>query len=239
MSVITKVDFVGVPSTDWRRSRAFYVETLGLRPDETGDAEFWVGETCFGIYEPTTFGLAFAPQTTAHLALRVADVAAARTDLEAKGVEFDGETFDTGVCHMAFFQRSRRQRADAAPPLRAAGLMQVERVDFVDVPTRDVERSIAFYRDVLELPQNPREPTEFETGNVTLAIWKPEEQGVEFASGASHGIALRVADVSAARAELEAKGVEFVGERDSGVCHMAFFNDPDGNSLILHRRYAP
>ena len=117
--------------------------------------------------------------------------------------------------------------------------MQVERVDFVDVPSRDVERSIAFYRDVLELPQNPREPTEFEAGNVTLAIWRPEDQGVEFPKSAAHGIALRVADVAAARAELESKGVEFVGDRDSGVCHMAFFTDPDGNSLILHRRYVP
>jgi catechol 2,3-dioxygenase-like lactoylglutathione lyase family enzyme len=117
--------------------------------------------------------------------------------------------------------------------------MQVERVDFVDVPSRDVERSIAFYRDVLGLPQNPREPTEFEAGNVTLAIWKPEDQGVDFPRSAAHGIALRVADVAAARAELEAKGVEFVGVRDSGVCNMAFFTDPDGNSLILHRRYAP
>ena len=117
--------------------------------------------------------------------------------------------------------------------------MEIERVDFVDVPSRDVERSVAFYRDVLGLPQNPREPTEFEAGNVTLAIWKPEDQGVAFESGASHGIALRVADVASARAELEAKGVEFVGERDSGVCDMAFFTDPDGNSLILHRRYAP
>ena len=117
--------------------------------------------------------------------------------------------------------------------------MNIERVDFVDVPSRDIERSIAFYRDVLELPQNPHEPTEFEAGNVTLALWRPEDQGVEFSSGASHGIALRVADVTAARAELEAKGVEFIGERDSGVCNMAFFTDPDGNSLILHRRYAP
>jgi catechol 2,3-dioxygenase-like lactoylglutathione lyase family enzyme len=117
--------------------------------------------------------------------------------------------------------------------------MRVERVDFVDIPSRDVERSIAFYRDVLGLPQNPREPTEFEAGNVTLAIWKPEDQGVEFPKSAAHGIALRVPDVAAARTELEAKGVEFVGERDSGVCSMAFFVDPDGNSLILHRRYAP
>ena len=101
---ITGVDFVAVPSTDWQRSRAFYVETLGLRPDASGQAEFWVGQTCFGIYEPTTFGLEFAPQTTAHLALHVDDVAAARADLEAKGVEFEGETFDTGVCLMAFFR---------------------------------------------------------------------------------------------------------------------------------------
>ena len=117
--------------------------------------------------------------------------------------------------------------------------MRVERVDFVDIPSRDVERSIAFYRDVLELPQNAREPTEFEAGNVTLAIWKPEDQGVEFPKSAAHGIALRVADVAAARAELESKGVDFIGDRDSGVCNMAFFTDPDGNSLILHRRYAP
>ena len=117
--------------------------------------------------------------------------------------------------------------------------MQVERVDFVDIPSRDVERSIAFYRDVLELPQNPREPGEFEAGNVTLAIWRPEDQGVEFPKSAAHGIALRVADVAAARAELEERGVEFIGDRDSGVCNMAFFEDPDGNSLILHRRYAP
>src|SRR5262245_30497439 len=117
--------------------------------------------------------------------------------------------------------------------------MQVERVDFVDVPSRDVERSIMFYRDVLGLPQNPREPTEFEAGNVTLAIWDPAGQGVEFPKSAAHGIGLRVADVAAARSELEAKGVTFSGERDSGVCNMAFFEDPDGNSLILHRRYAP
>ncbi len=117
--------------------------------------------------------------------------------------------------------------------------MQVERVDFVDIPSRDIERSIAFYRDVLGLPQNPQEPTEFEAGNVTLAIWRPEDQGVDFPESGAHGIALRVADVAAARTELEEKGVEFIGERDSGVCNMAFFADPDGNSLILHRRYAP
>jgi catechol 2,3-dioxygenase-like lactoylglutathione lyase family enzyme len=100
---VTGVDFVAVPSTDWRRSRAFYVDTLGLRPDDTGESEFWVGQTCFGIYEPTQFGMEFAPQTTAHIAMHVEDIEAARAELEAKGVVFQGETFDTGVCHMAFF----------------------------------------------------------------------------------------------------------------------------------------
>ncbi len=102
-SPVTGVDFVAVPSTDGERSRAFYVDTLGLRPDATGQAEFWIGDTCFGIYQPTDFGLEFAPQTTAHIAMHVDDMEAARADLEQKGVEFDGETFDTGVCFMAFF----------------------------------------------------------------------------------------------------------------------------------------
>jgi catechol 2,3-dioxygenase-like lactoylglutathione lyase family enzyme len=101
---VAGVDFVAVPSTDWERTRAFYVETLGLRADEHSQAEFWVGETCFGIYEPASFGREFAPQRNAHIALRVDDVATARADLEAEGIEFAGETVDTGVCHMAFFR---------------------------------------------------------------------------------------------------------------------------------------
>jgi catechol 2,3-dioxygenase-like lactoylglutathione lyase family enzyme len=101
--MITRLDFVGVPSQDAERSRAFYIDTLGLRPDENARFEFWVGETCFGIWEPQRMGMPFAPQKNAHLALHVDDVAAARAELEAKGVAFAGETFDTGVCHMALF----------------------------------------------------------------------------------------------------------------------------------------
>jgi len=101
--IITKADFVAVPSTDWQRSRAFYVDTLGLRPDETGQAEFWIGDQCFGIYQPSDFGMEFAPQTTAHIAMHVDDIEEARAELETRGVEFHGETFDTGVCFMAFF----------------------------------------------------------------------------------------------------------------------------------------
>ena len=101
--MITKLDFVGVPSQDWERARGFYGETLGLRPDEHAPTDFWVGETCLGIWEPARFGMEFAPQKNAHLALHVDDVAATRAELEAKGVSFAGEIVDTGVCHMAFF----------------------------------------------------------------------------------------------------------------------------------------
>lgn len=102
--MISKLDFVGVPSQDAERARAFYVDTLGLRPDENSRFEFWAGDTCFGIWEPQRFGMEFAPQGNAHPALHVDDVAAARAELEAKGVDFTGEILDTGVCHMAFFK---------------------------------------------------------------------------------------------------------------------------------------
>jgi len=103
MSLVTKLDFVAVPSQDAERSRRFYGETLGLRPDDHGQYEFWAGDTCLGIWEPEQFGRPFAPQKNAHLALHVDDMAAARSELESRGVEFLGDTFDTGVCLMAFF----------------------------------------------------------------------------------------------------------------------------------------
>jgi catechol 2,3-dioxygenase-like lactoylglutathione lyase family enzyme len=101
--VITRLDFIGIPSRDAERSRAFYVERLGLRPDDRSRFEVWAGETCFGIWQPEQFGMEFAPQKNAHPALHVDDVAAARRELEARGVTFVGEIMDTGVCHMAFF----------------------------------------------------------------------------------------------------------------------------------------
>jgi catechol 2,3-dioxygenase-like lactoylglutathione lyase family enzyme len=101
--LIEKVDTVGIPSRDTERSRRFYVETLGLRPDERSRNEFWVGDTCFAIWKPAQFGVEFEPQPNGIVLLRVDDVAAARAELEAKGVEFEGETVDTSVCHMATF----------------------------------------------------------------------------------------------------------------------------------------
>ena len=103
MPAIAKLDFVAVPSQDADRSRRFYGETLGLRPDDKADYELWAGETCLGIWEPEKFGMPFVAQKGNPWALRCDDVAQTRAALEAKGVQFSGDTLDTGVCHMAFF----------------------------------------------------------------------------------------------------------------------------------------
>jgi len=125
-----------------------------------------------------------------------------------------------------------RQQTDSARAL------EIERVDFITIPTRDPERARAFYHETLGLPLDQNNPREVRAGQVTLAFWDPESDGIEFSPNVG-GFALRVPDVAAARAELESKGVEFAGTDDSGVCHMAFCADPDGNAVILHRRYAP
>ncbi len=120
--------------------------------------------------------------------------------------------------------------------------MIVERTDFVSVPVTDLERSTAFYRDTLGLEQTGAGGwPEFRIGeNAFLYLLDPTNIGQEFSGPHTAPIALRVPDVEAARAELTGRGVVFHGETfDSGVCHMAPFSDPDGNVLMLHRRYAP
>jgi catechol 2,3-dioxygenase-like lactoylglutathione lyase family enzyme len=116
--------------------------------------------------------------------------------------------------------------------------MHVEQVDFVSVPTRDVVSAVAWYRDVLGLAESAFSAAEVETPNVTLSFWKPEEQGEPFVAN-ENGIALRVGDVHAAVDEVRAAGGEVMGIEDTGVCHMGFVKDPDGNVVILHRRYVP
>jgi predicted enzyme related to lactoylglutathione lyase len=121
--------------------------------------------------------------------------------------------------------------------------VHVTGVDFIAIPTQDFERAEAFYADVLGLERSKRwgnmPAGEFENGTVTIALMQSDAFGLEFSSH-SHPVALQVDDVHAAREELEAQGVEFMGDIiDSGVCHMAPFKDPDGNSLMLHHRYAP
>jgi catechol 2,3-dioxygenase-like lactoylglutathione lyase family enzyme len=117
-------------------------------------------------------------------------------------------------------------------------------VDFVCVPTSDHDRAVAFYAETLGLKPGPRwgsrPATEFQAGNLTLALMDPRGFGQDEAPRPnSTPIALQVDDVDAARAQLEARGVTFHAQFDSGVCHQAVFSDPDGNPLILHHRYAP
>jgi catechol 2,3-dioxygenase-like lactoylglutathione lyase family enzyme len=116
--------------------------------------------------------------------------------------------------------------------------MNVEQVDFVSVPTRDTARAVAFYRDVLGLPESEYSEGEVEAPNVTFGFWNPEDDGEEFIANTA-GVGLRVPDVESAVEEARAAGAEVMGIEDTGVCHMGFVKDPDGNVLILHRRYAP
>ena len=112
-------------------------------------------------------------------------------------------------------------------------------MDFIAIPTRDLSRAVAWYRDVLGLPESEVTDGELETPNVTLSFWEPEREDLPFVPNEA-GFGVRVANVEEARAELEAKGVEFIAETwDSGVCRFAAFRDPEGNTVILHRRYAP
>jgi predicted enzyme related to lactoylglutathione lyase len=116
-------------------------------------------------------------------------------------------------------------------------------VDFVMLPTRDLAAASAFYGDVLGLPCSARYDkapgAEFEAGSLTLQVLEVKALGLEF-NRSPNPLALHVDDVGAARERLESNGVQFAADTmDSGVCHMAFFADPDGNALCLHHRYAP
>jgi predicted enzyme related to lactoylglutathione lyase len=124
----------------------------------------------------------------------------------------------------------------ASPPL-------VSGVDFVSLPTHDIEAAVAFYGTTLGLERSvylkDRNFAEFETGNLTLSIIDAERMGLKH-EVSHNAIALHVDDIEATRAALEQRGVTFAGDTfDTGVCHMAFFRDPDGNALMLHHRYAP
>ncbi len=116
-------------------------------------------------------------------------------------------------------------------------------VDFVSIATQDLDRAAAFYRDVLGLRQTvDRAPhnAEFDTGTVTLGLIDPVRMGIGEFSSNPQPLALHVDDFDAACATLAERGVVFTRDHfDTGVCHMAFLADPDGNALMLHHRYAP
>ncbi len=122
-------------------------------------------------------------------------------------------------------------------------MIGVERVDYVRVPVTDIERAKHFYGELLGLELNPNSPSddwlEYEAGNVTLAVMTPHTHDYEFTALPPSTIALRVRDVALAKAKLEEAGVQVNEMWDSGMCRGAGVSDPDGNRILLHRRYAP
>ena len=122
-------------------------------------------------------------------------------------------------------------------------MASITSIDFITIPTQDADRAAAFYRDTLGLEESERTAgkpfAEFDLGGTTLNVWNPASVGREFQAN-TNAVALHTDDVGAMRAQLEGEGVSFFGPTvDTGVCHMAFFADSDGNPLTLHGRYAP
>jgi predicted enzyme related to lactoylglutathione lyase len=95
-----------IVTQDKERALRFYEETLGLRrqPNAHEDwPEVETGNLTISIVDYKQIGRdAFEPNTGA-VALRVPDVAETRSRLEEAGVEFRGETMDSGVCHLGVF----------------------------------------------------------------------------------------------------------------------------------------
>jgi len=238
---VTRFDFIALPVEDLARADAFYGQTLGLarNPHTSGDrwVEYETGNITLSL---STFG--------GSLALGVPNVEEARKELEQEDVQFGMDTFDSGVCNgapMADPDGNHLQLHRRYKPLEPFDVpeQEVQRTDFVGVNVRDRTRASQFYGGTLGLKRNPlshEEWPEFEAENVGLVLSTPEQKG-EGEYHPAYGIALRVADVAQAMDRLRDAGVEFEFPEpyDSGVCHMAFFKDPDGNALMLHRRYAP
>jgi catechol 2,3-dioxygenase-like lactoylglutathione lyase family enzyme len=237
---VNRIDFLGVPVDDLRAAESWYRDTLGLARNPHASGERWVEfETGNLTLALSTFGPV--------LALGVDDVEAARAELEAKGVEFAGDTFDSGVCHGANFtdpfgnRLQLHHRYEPSEPYEPpAG--EVQRTDFVSIPVTDRAEAIEFYGETLALPRNEKahpEWPEFEPGP-TVVLTTPEQTGVEFRPSA-FAPALRVPDVAASMRRLQAEGVAFLAPEpyDSSVCHIGFLADDAGNPLLLHHRYAP
>jgi catechol 2,3-dioxygenase-like lactoylglutathione lyase family enzyme len=248
---VERVDFLGVPVLDLAEADAHFRD-LGLFERNARSTERWVeyeapNVTLALVPNAYTGGREHEPLPFAAFAVRVDDIEAERKRLSGV-VEFLGDGFDSSVCYGAPFVGHNRNGmllhhryspfSDGRSPDAPRG-----RIDFVAVPTRDRDRGEEFYGGMLGLERNPRSGetwVEYEAPNVTLAFVDPAQAGQEFKTLPPGTIAFRVADVEAAKAELEATGVEFpTGVIDSGVCHIAPFSDPDGNGLMLHRRYAP
>ena len=241
MTDVQRIDFVALPVEDLSRADAFYGETLGLARNPSTSGERWVEfETGNLTLALSTFG--------GSIALGVPNVETTRRELEQQDVRFAMDTFDSGVCHGAPFSDpdgNPLQLHHRYKPLGRYDVheQEVRRTDYIGVNVRSRDSASAFYGGTLGLRRNPRAADawpEFEAQNVGLVLSTPEQRG-EHEYRAAYGIALRVDDVQRSMSRLRGRGVKFELPEpyDSGVCHMAFFRDPDGNSLLLHRRYAP
>jgi catechol 2,3-dioxygenase-like lactoylglutathione lyase family enzyme len=236
----TRVDFIAVSVSDLAAADEFYGRTLGLgrNPNTSGDR--WVE------YETANLTMALSLYGGT-IGIGVPDVEEARRKVEETGVEFR-ETFDSGVCNGAPFTDPdgnalllHRRYAPLEP--WEVPVTEVQRTDFIGVNVKDRDQAAKFYGGTLGLKLNPLASEgwpEFETSNVGFVLSTPEQKG----GGdyrPEYAIAFRVGDVAKAMERLQERGVEFELPEayDSGVCHMAFFKDPDGNALILHHRYAP
>jgi predicted enzyme related to lactoylglutathione lyase len=238
---VQRIDFIAQPVDDLARADAFYGKTLGLARNPNTSSDRWVEyETGNLTLALSTFG--------GSLALGVPDVADTRQELERQNVQFAMDTFDSGVCNGAPFSdpdgnRLQLHRRYAPVDRFDVPEQEVQRTDFVGVNVRDRGRASEFYGSTLGLERNPLssdEWPEYEAKSVGLVLSTPEQKGGgEYVP--NYGIALRVANVQETMDRLVSSGVEFMFPEvyDSGVCHMAFFNDPDGNGLMLHHRYAP
>lgn len=123
-------------------------------------------------------------------------------------------------------------------------MIDVTEIAFTGYPVTDIVRARGFYEGVLRLKpaasfeHQGRHWLEYDVGGGTLAIsnmsgdqWKPSADGP--------AVALEVTDFAAAVETLKQAGVKFlIDPMDSGVCRMAIVSDPDGNSLVIHRRHA-
>jgi catechol 2,3-dioxygenase-like lactoylglutathione lyase family enzyme len=107
-SLVKRTDFVFLPVTGFDKAEAFYNGVLGLEcsaryGNEIG-GEFETGNLTIQVIDMAKIGREFAPNDRGGIALHVDDVQAARAELESKGVEFEGDILDSGVCHQAFFK---------------------------------------------------------------------------------------------------------------------------------------
>ena len=121
-------------------------------------------------------------------------------------------------------------------------MLEIQGVDYIRIPVKDIGPAKHFYGDVLGLPPGPSQHedwVEYQAGNVTLAVMTPETHDDTFQPLTPSSFALRVPDVAAAKAALEAEGVEVAEVWDTGVCRGAGFTDPAGNRILLHHRYVP